>query len=950
MKTNSNINLLLMGLIVFTFITVNSSAQLNWDKYEGNPIIEGSLPEWDVSKWYPVMIHEDGLFKMWYCGWNWQTLTHQIGYGVSEDGINWSLNDDPVIPSGNWGAWDYWRMPGTVLRINDTLRMWYGGSTYSWGTMQIGYAWAVEENNWNVLPEPILEKGEPGTWDYLHVLNPCVYFDGAMYHMYYTACGSEAFQIGYATSNDGIHWSKDYINSPVISLGEDGTFYDEWVMASGLVVYNDTIRMFFTGNDGTTTYPPEYSYFRVGYAWSTDYVNWTVGNNMEPVVDVGAVGSWDERWVRAPWVMVHDGRLKMWYTGYTFYEPVKIGYALGDFITGLPHIIHVPGDYPTIQQGIDAANNGDTVLVSDGTYYEQINFLGKKPLTVASEFLMDGDTNHIASTIIDGSQLTNLDSASVVYFVSGEDTTSILCGFTVRNGKGTYTTDNNSDRQGGGIWISNAGAKIIHNRITHNTVDDTQPGNGASTSGGGIGAKYGFGNYWIVIADNTIDSNSCNSTYEYATGGGIALSYNTRIFKNIISHNNASGYQNANVWGGGMYIATNGGNCRAIIEENSITNNSTQGAGIAASAGGNCDNMKTTFSNNLVANNTANPGEDSGGAGFGLYLPKAGSVVSGNIFRENVISDGIGGAMLVQGNSATNTVIVENNYFINNWSPSGGGFSMLSNPVLLQNNVFIGNQAENEGGAVWLIDYLNLQFEHLAILINNSFYNNAASNKGGAIYSDLAKPLIFNSIFWNDSAANGSEIYSNLPTDTVEIGFSAIDLNAIQGGYTIDGSGNINEDPLFEDLELLTLSSASPCINSGIDEYICHCGDLHLAPGYDILGNLRPLNDYYEMGAYEYPLPGIGEPLTHKINDWHSVYPNPFTDQAKLSYELDNKTQVEITLYSISGELIQTLLSEQQEAGNHELQFSSGNLPAGIYFYRITTDLKQATGRMILMK
>ena len=92
--------------------------------------------------------------------------------------------------------------------------------------------------------------------------------------------------------------------------------------------------------------------------------------------------------------------------------------------------IHVPADYSTIQAGIDAAQNGNIVLVDDGTYLENINFNGKA-ITVASNFIIDEDTNHISNTIIDGSQPSNPDSASVVTFESGEDTTSVLYGFKI---------------------------------------------------------------------------------------------------------------------------------------------------------------------------------------------------------------------------------------------------------------------------------------------------------------------------------------------------------------------------------------------------------------------------------------------------------------------------------------------------------------------------------------
>ena len=88
-------------------------------------------------------------------------------------------------------------------------------------------------------------------------------------------------------------------------------------------------------------------------------------------------------------------------------------------------IIHVPGDRPTIQAGINAASSGDIVLVAPGTYIENINFMGKA-ITVKS-------SNGPKYTIIDGNG-----AAPVAAFVSNEGTKSILNGFTLQNGVGTF--------------------------------------------------------------------------------------------------------------------------------------------------------------------------------------------------------------------------------------------------------------------------------------------------------------------------------------------------------------------------------------------------------------------------------------------------------------------------------------------------------------------------------
>ena len=126
-------------------------------------------------------------------------------------------------------------------------------------------------------------------------------------------------------------------------------------------------------------------------------------------------------------------------------------------------IILVPYEALSIQEGIEMAGESDTVLVDDGYYFENINFLGKH-ITVASKFIIDGDKDHICNTTIDGSRPQDEQFGSVVRFLAGEDSNSVLTGFTVTGGKGTSIKWKQVwYRCGGGILILESGAKIEFN-------------------------------------------------------------------------------------------------------------------------------------------------------------------------------------------------------------------------------------------------------------------------------------------------------------------------------------------------------------------------------------------------------------------------------------------------------------------------------------------------------
>jgi uncharacterized repeat protein (TIGR01451 family) len=124
--------------------------------------------------------------------------------------------------------------------------------------------------------------------------------------------------IGYATSNDGIAWTK-HPGNPVMDLGPSGAWDDAHLETPSVLRDNQGYQMWYTGF-GTIR--------RIGYARSPDGITWTkfVGN---PVLDVGASGEWDEVRVAHPSVLFDDGVYKMWYYGG---QPQRIGYA-----TSTPH-------------------------------------------------------------------------------------------------------------------------------------------------------------------------------------------------------------------------------------------------------------------------------------------------------------------------------------------------------------------------------------------------------------------------------------------------------------------------------------------------------------------------------------------------------------------------------------------------------------------------------------
>jgi len=146
----------------------------------------------------------------------------------------------------------------------------------------------------------VLDRGLPGEPD-SHELNaPSVIYDGGEYKMWYAGTtGSMTGSILYATSPDGVSWTK---HGTVLAPGsppENVNVHYPCVMKDG-VMY----KMWYSGYDG--------SHYRIFYATSADGLTW---NRQRLVLDIGPNGSYDDNFAVSPFVLKEGSAYRMWYSG-----------------------------------------------------------------------------------------------------------------------------------------------------------------------------------------------------------------------------------------------------------------------------------------------------------------------------------------------------------------------------------------------------------------------------------------------------------------------------------------------------------------------------------------------------------------------------------------------------------------------------------------------------------
>jgi len=396
--------------------------------------------------------------------------------------------------------------------------------------------------------------------------------------------------------------------------------------------------------------------------------------------------------------------------------------------------------YTTIQAGINAAVNGDTVSVDvkGSAYVENVAIDGKyitlKP-TSAMVTIRSAAARNAALQIVNAPSHASFRNEVFGFtFTGGNSGEGQGGGVTIFNSSPVLRDciiEGNRAQYGGGVSVIVGSNPFIHNNIIRN--------NSASQGGAGIFVNI---NSVPTIVRNTITGNIANGPWTGIPGGGpsgagiymLNLEGNQNAYVQPIVLGNTISSNTANFAGGGIII---GKGINAVVEDNTINANSAAyGGGIHLES----VTSQPILDSNRITNNAAITTiyTDAGqGGGISVYNQSR-PTISNNTITGNTASNGGGGitaaeksTSLITGNLISNNIASKAGYP----NADGAGIHVAQANVTIASNAILSNTAENNGGGISIADMVVSGITYSADISHNTIAKNLSpTTLGGAIY------------------------------------------------------------------------------------------------------------------------------------------------------------------------------------------------------------------------
>ena len=196
-----------------------SADGLAWKKYAANPVF-GPDRRWEgsyIAANGASLVRGDQILHWYQAGPRNET---RIGFAHSADGVEWKHLSEPVLGYGPAGAWDEAALGDPyAISCGDWLYLYYLGQD-RFGVQRLGVARSRDGVDWQKSHvNPILETGGAGAFDQRGLGEPAVFFaDGAFWMIYVGRDAVEERRLGWARSEDGVHWEK--VSRPGVIEGQ----------------------------------------------------------------------------------------------------------------------------------------------------------------------------------------------------------------------------------------------------------------------------------------------------------------------------------------------------------------------------------------------------------------------------------------------------------------------------------------------------------------------------------------------------------------------------------------------------------------------------------------------------------------------------------------------------------------------------------------------------------